>query len=128
MVSGETRLYFKRWYSEHLGSGDLHLAYYGRVNPALAGIEFKLPPMREELRAGLPVSRSLSPGWYAISATLLQGRPYTVFVDGAPDRGTSANAFSFFRELEPVDRVGYSILIYRISTEAESPNASQSAN
>ncbi len=41
---GQDLLYLKRWLEAHPEARPLHLAYYGVVDPAQAGIEYTLPP------------------------------------------------------------------------------------
>jgi hypothetical protein len=85
----------------------IKLGYFGEAYPSYYGIDFEpLPshpdrwehPMYHDLYPANP-----SPGVYAISATLLQG---VNIAD--PD------TYAWFREQEPVDKIGYSISIYRV--------------
>lgn len=122
---GQDLLLLQRWCQKHSTSTPLFLAYYGGVNPSLAGIEFNLPIMRDDLPKGLPASRALAPGWYAVSATFLHGQPYTVAAAGGMSYAP-AEAFSYFNDFEPVDQVGYSILIYHLEGNVERRNSAQS--
>lgn len=58
------------------------------------------------------------PGWYAIGVTALHG-------DSRPDRDLllrqGVPLCGYFRFFEPVDRVGYSILIYHLTPETVNP-------
>lgn len=69
----------------------IHLAYFGRVDPAEYGITYT------RLRPGQPVT-----GYVAISVTHLLG------VFDSPD------AYAWLWDYEPVDKIGYGIFIYRI--------------
>jgi 4-amino-4-deoxy-L-arabinose transferase-like glycosyltransferase len=106
---GQDLLALRDWKRNHLANERLHLAYFGRANARIAGIEFEVPPQFARLE-------DLKPGWYAVSVTLLQGRKYQVFdFDGGtvycPD-----GAFAYLNRLEPTDRVGYSIVLFHIQT------------
>ena len=99
-------------------AGSIGLAYFGAVDPALAGIDFRLPPRDPRVvPAGHAVDSDrlpLQPGLYAISVNFLYGLPHRVL---APD-GTSVmsdeNAFAYFRRLTPFARAGYSIALFRL--------------
>lgn len=57
------------------------------------------------------------PGFYAISASFVMGYP---FILRDPDGNlwyAEQDAYSYFRELEPVGRIGYSIFLYDVSVE-----------
>ena len=83
------------------------LSYFGEGRPEYYGIVYdgldSFPPrlMNPAARPFYPADPA--PGWYAISATTLQG---VHFAD--PDQ------FRFFRERRPADKVGYSIFLYNV--------------
>ncbi|MGE5756059.1 MAG: WGR domain-containing protein [Planctomycetaceae bacterium] len=59
-------------------------------------------------------------GLYAVSASLVRGLPWRVYDNDArrwAPYEAREHAFSYFGELEPIDRVGigYSILLYRVN-------------
>jgi hypothetical protein len=116
---GQDLLLLRDWVREHRESHPLFLAYFGEVNPKQAGIEFKLPPMANDQCLESRDAAGLAPGWYAVSVTLLQGRPYHICLPDGTQRDVPQDAFACFRKLEPVDHVGYSILIYHIDEEAD---------
>jgi hypothetical protein len=75
-----------------------------------------------------------APGLYAVSASLVRGLPWRVYDSlpfyrsGRPRDGVDnyrlwapyeapARAFSYFEELTPIDTIGHSIFIYRITPE-----------
>jgi hypothetical protein len=106
---GQDLLTLRTWLHRNAPGETISLAYFGRVNPTLVGIQYEVPPMQ------LSSPRELKPGLYAISVTLLQGRGYQVPTpDGGLERAPQ-HAFSYFRELSPVGRAGYSINLYRIA-------------
>jgi hypothetical protein len=91
---GQDLLYLKRWLDKHPQAKPLHLAYYGSIEPAQAGIEYRpLPP-------GAPQA-----GWYALSVSCLRG--------GCSPTGQRSE-YSEFLKLRPTARAGYSIYIYQI--------------
>jgi hypothetical protein len=79
------------------------LAYFGMVPPAFEGIAYQVPPSRAPL-----------PGWYAVSVNFVMGRPHTVRTPDGSWRAADVDEFGYFRALEPVDRIGYSIDIYQV--------------
>jgi hypothetical protein len=72
-----------------------------------------------------PTALRLEPGLYAVSASLVMGLPWRVY--DSPWHGLGAtnwmgwsawvDAFSYFRELRPVAKIGYSIWVYRVTAE-----------
>jgi len=117
---GQDLLLLREWQRNRLPHESIYLAYFGRVNPAHAGIDYQLPPL---LPASLPaaerakVTRALKPGWYAVSVTLLQGRGYTIHAPDGQSLPVDENAVSYFQEFVPTDRVGYSIFLYKIEQQ-----------
>ncbi len=88
------------------------LSYFGEARPEYYGINYigldSFPPrlMNPQTRPFYPTAPA--PGFYAISASNLQG---VLFQDH--DR------FAWFREREPVGKVGYSIFIYEVPAYGE---------
>jgi hypothetical protein len=82
------------------------VAYFGSVPPHTAGLSGDPPPQF-----------SPQPGWHAVSANFVQGRPHTLRLpDGRFDvRGL--DAYGYFRFFTPRWRVGYSIDVYQLSPE-----------
>jgi hypothetical protein len=87
--------------------GKVRLAYFGTDNPAAhlppERYEQIAPPWSENLVSGPQIAPS--PGYYAISATLLTGQLF------APQY---RDYFRVFRESTPVAKAGYSIFVYRV--------------
>jgi hypothetical protein len=71
-------------------------------------------PRNSTLQQRREAAFSLAPGWYAVSATLLQGRAYFVEQPDGTRVSSPENAFAYFQNLTPADRVGYSINLYRV--------------
>ncbi len=91
------------------------LSYFGEARPEYYGIEYKgldsFPPrlMNPQARPFFP--QEPAPGIYAISATNLQGVHFT-----------NHDQFAWFREMEPLDKLGYSIFLYDVeSTGSPTP-------
>jgi 4-amino-4-deoxy-L-arabinose transferase-like glycosyltransferase len=69
----------------------------------------------------------LEPGYYAVSATLLYGVPFRLYdpapLSKVPQAMSPAwntevpGAFSYFKQFEPITRIGHSIYVYRLSPE-----------
>jgi hypothetical protein len=105
---GQDLLYLKRWLDAHpdAKAKPLYLAYdMPLVDPRLAGIEYKLPPVDPRSRSAPRLDREVGPrpGWHVISVNELHRR------DGAYRY--------FLEELEPAARVGYSMNIYHVTPE-----------
>jgi len=84
-------------------TGPVQLAYFGRVDPRLYGVEFSMLGSAPHF------------GWVAISANFLAGVPYLLY-DAATETGrwTEPGEFEAFRKSLAVRRVGASIYLYRI--------------
>ena len=89
------------------GIDRIRLSYYGMSDPAYYGINYQYLPSPKfqpwTQRHRNEENLKLEKGLYAISATNIAG----IFLN---DR----NTYEYFRKLEPIDAVGYSILIYEI--------------
>lgn len=97
-------------YLEQRNAGPIYLSYFGEADPAYYGINYLALPSPSPLPPGTPVAEfyplNPAPGLYAISATNLVG--------ASPGLG---DTFSYFRNHEPVERVGNSIYIYQVFPE-----------
>ena len=96
----------RRWMDAN-GVERIKLGYVGEAFPPYYGIDFDpIPsfpdrwehPLHHELYLNDP-----APGLYAISANLIQGRNLA-----------DPETYAWFREREPLDKVGYSIFIYDV--------------
>jgi hypothetical protein len=86
--------------------GEIGLAYFGMLPPAEIGIVYHLPP-----------SWRLEPGWYAVSVNFAFGRPHTIRNPDGTVRSVDFGEFAYFREFEPVARIGYSIDVFHITAD-----------
>ena len=91
------------------GVDHINLAWFGTADPAVYGISYTpLPgePRFRHLWWDVPFDRNNpAPGIYAISATNLREMPL---------RPEEKTVYAYFRNIEPIDQIGYSILIYEI--------------
>jgi 4-amino-4-deoxy-L-arabinose transferase-like glycosyltransferase len=118
---GQDLFYLRDWLKEHPDARPLGLAYFGKPDPRVAGIEFTLPPKGvtspEELEDPYAQKIGPQPGWYAVSVMMSRGCSY-----GIPDgRGGGQwfplGSFSYFQRFKPIAHSGWSIYIYHITPE-----------
>jgi hypothetical protein len=83
-------------YMDARGVGEIYLSYFGTADPAYYGIGYRPLP-------DAPPDADAAPAYYAIGATNLQG----VY-------GQGSGASHWLAQYQPVDKVGYSIFVYRI--------------
>ncbi len=99
------------WMAEQ-GVDEVWLSYFGEARPSAYGIAFQgldsFPPrlMNPAARPFLPDNPA--PGVYAISVTNLLG---VQFADH--------DLFAWFREREPLDKLGYSLFLYEVEPTGE---------
>lgn len=91
-------------YVEQQPMPGLRLAYFGTVPPNRAGLSYQLPPVREP-----------EPGWYAASVNFVEGRPTPIRHPDGTIGGVDLDAFGYLRFFEPRQRIGASILVYRLT-------------
>jgi hypothetical protein len=95
-----------QWMAEN-GAGHVWLSYFGEGRPDYYGINYtgldSFPPrlMNPQARPFYP--HDPAPGIYAISVTNLQGVHFA-----------NHDQFAWFREREPLDELGHSILLYEV--------------
>lgn len=99
---GQDLYQLKDWLNAHPQAHPFHLAYAGVIDPKVFRIEAAHVP---EFRKGEEVE--LQSGWYAVSVNHVHG------YDNAD------GPWRYFLDRQPVDRAGYSILIYRVDTGFE---------
>jgi 4-amino-4-deoxy-L-arabinose transferase-like glycosyltransferase len=111
---GQGLKHLRRYLNEQ-SIDEVWLGYFGTADPAYylpqAGIRYRslfAPSSSDPAEGFSPINPA--PGWYAISATVLQG-PFSP----EPD------LFDWFRRHEPVAKVGYSILVYRVEPDPDPP-------
>ncbi|MGL4944254.1 MAG: ArnT family glycosyltransferase [Thermoguttaceae bacterium] len=90
---GQNSYFLKTWYDRHPLSRPMFIAYSSSESLDRLGIESSPPP------------KELVTGYYAI---------------GINELFDSSNQYAFFRDLTPVDRIGYSIYVYHITPDDSS--------
>ena len=138
---GQDLVALQRWWRKTIPDEKLGLAYFGQINPsifAVRGESFRwfLPPAWPGTIQPMVANPSpmligpapeLTPGYYAVSATVLYGLPWRFYDPAPPDSVPEAwamawnayrfNAFGYFRRFTPIERIGHSIYVYRLSAE-----------
>lgn len=96
------------WLADH-EIDQVWLSYFGEARPDYYGIRYagldSFPPRLMNPSARPYYPDDPAPGWYAISATTLQG----VHFD-------DHDQFHYFRDRQPEDKIGYSIFLYEQPT------------
>ena len=115
---GQDLVYLKQWLDRHPEARPLHLAYFGRVDPRVIGIEFSLPPKgpgsrHRGPRIG-PDQQGPLPGWHAVSVNLLQRHGWAVPDGKGGERWLNGSEFEYLFSFRPVATAGYSIHVYHI--------------
>jgi hypothetical protein len=141
---GQDLVTLDRWLHANHPGKKVGLAYFGQINPALlklrgGGFDWFLPPAVPGTVEPLPgvdpsyrvgPAQRLTPGLYAISASVVKGLPWR-FYDSitlntnpetswlpswdARENRRGEDAFGYFRGLTPVERVGHSIYVYEVT-------------
>ncbi|HEV8198546.1 MAG TPA: glycosyltransferase family 39 protein [Candidatus Polarisedimenticolia bacterium] len=110
------RVLHRQGVSEPIG-----LAYFGAVDPALAGLRYELPPRDPRVvPPGHQVASdgpALPPGVYAVSVNFLYGLPHRLLGPGGESVTSDERAFAYFRMLHPFARAGWSIEIFRVGPD-----------
>ena len=136
---GQDLVKLNRWLKENHPGRRVGLAYFGQINPSLLtlrgdGFDWFLPPalpgriapMVNDTTQLIGPATRLTPGLYAVSASIVRGlkwrfydsisltSPQTAWM---PSWNARQDAFAYFRELTPVERVGHSIYVYEVTAE-----------
>ncbi len=135
---GQDLVNLRDWLRENAPGEKVGLAYFGQINPNILILRdegfpwFLAPSAPGALRPMQPIERlegsppRLVPGLYAVSASFVRGLPYALYdssmrvanlYPGWDSRNTDIPAYTYFQELEPVAKVGYSIFVYRVTEE-----------
>jgi hypothetical protein len=135
---GQDLIALRKWCQETHPDERIGLAYFGQINPSIFAyrrepFRWFLPPARSGSMQAMPGRTSpplegpgsLTPGYYAVSATLLYGLSWRLYDPAPPDKVPSAlepawdarkfNAFGYFRMFEPIKIIGHSIYIYHLN-------------
>ncbi len=94
------------WMAEN-GVDEVWLSYFGEARPEQYGIAYQgldsFPPRLMNPQARPFAPSNPAPGIYAISATNLQGVHFT-----------NHDQFAWFREQQPLDKLGYSLFLFQV--------------
>ncbi len=115
---GQDLTFLKDWLSRHPEAGRIRLAYAGNTDPAVLGIAYTLPPMAGTAPGGDQTTHTTKDDeavYCAVSTHILHGFDWTVFDGQGKAVQLPWNAYRYFLAKKPIDRAGYSILIYRLS-------------
>ena len=99
-----------RWQAEQ-GGQPIFLSYFGTAHPSAYGIQFEpIPTWEPTPEQGDPTRQiynplNPAPGFYAISVNHLHGVVL----------GENRDFYKFFREKEPIEKIGNSIFIYEVA-------------
>jgi hypothetical protein len=105
---GQDLLFLKRWAEEHPEAWPLGVAYYGGIDPHVAGLDYRLAPTIDD---------GPRPGWYAVSVNFVCGASFPGFDEQGRRTFFPAGAYTYFGRLTPVAKAGYSIFIYHVTPE-----------
>jgi hypothetical protein len=123
---GQDLLYLQDWLTAHPEAEPIGLAYYGMFHPREIGISFQDVPgwLAEHSPDGVvrePISDSRNigpkPGWYAVSVNFLVGHPFWDYSASGNRGWFSQPYFTYFRQLQPAARNGYSLYVYHLTEE-----------
>lgn len=104
---GQDLRYLKAWLRNHPEATPLCLAYCGRIDPRLSGIQSYNAPQADS-------KREFPSGWYAISVNLLRGSAWYVPDGHGGTVSYGPGDLTPFLSQPPVAVVGASIHVYRI--------------
>ncbi len=115
---GQGLLYLKAWHDRHPEARPFHFAYFGVVDPRLAGIEFSLPPSARRTfstRAEGSAGRvGPQPGWHAVSTMLFTVNARSAMDGHGGSENVGAMDYDYFLCFRPAAMAGYSIFIYHV--------------
>ena len=126
---GQDVLALKRWVDDHPEAGSPGMAIFQSIHLRRFGIDFTdIPPGPDALPTEDhvdPTGIGPQPGYFAISVNFLRGMIFEVpNSDGTWSMIDRHDYYDYFKYFEPIDRVGYSIYIYKITpAEANSVRA-----
>ncbi len=143
---GQDLVALQRWWKANIPDQPIGLAYFGQINPSIFAIRGE--PFRWFLPPGMPgtvspmfgqpsprligPARRLTPGYYAVSASLLFGLRWGLY-DPAPPLAVpeaiqpvwayhpgrdGTHALEYFRQFRPImPPIGHSIYVYHLTEE-----------
>jgi 4-amino-4-deoxy-L-arabinose transferase-like glycosyltransferase len=138
---GQDLVALQRWWKETIPGQPIGLAYFGQINPSIfklrgESFDWFLPPVKPGIvhQTAQPPSplligpaKKLTPGYYAVSVTLLYGLPWRLYDPVSLVQPTAAwgpawnipderaDAFWYFRQFAPIEKIGHSIYVYHLT-------------
>ena len=113
---GQDLFYLKEWLAKHPEAEPFHLAYFGRVDPQVIGIEYSLPTSLDKSAMAANEWGSLL-GWNAVSVNLLDGFRWAVPDGQGGVRQMTGTEYRGLLRLAPAAMAGYSIRIYHVTPD-----------
>jgi hypothetical protein len=142
---GQDLVGLREWWQKTIPGEPLGLVYFGQINPSIFTVRGEpfswfLPPpipgtVHPTQRTNLGLlgpSKSLKPGYYAVSATVLRGLPWRYYDPAPLDRAPNAwlpawdvrenidgqDGYGYFRRFTPIGPpIGHSIYLYHLSEQ-----------
>jgi hypothetical protein len=139
---GQDLVGLQRWWRANIPNERIGLAYFGQISPSIfewrnEPFRWFLPPVPPGSAQPMPSAAKakvegfaprLTPGYYAVSATLLYGLPWRLYdpvrLTDAPGAFLPAwnvyqrNAFRYFQQFRPImPPIGHSIYVYKLTEE-----------
>ena len=137
---GQDLIALQQWCKKTIPGQPIGLAYFGLINPSIfklrgESLDWFLPPVRPEAIRPLPESpspmlvgpaRRLTPGYYAVSVSLVYGLRWRLYDPAPPARVparapawniTENDVFNYFRQFKPIERIGHSIYVYHLTAD-----------
>jgi hypothetical protein len=109
---GQDLIYFKEWVADHTEARPLFLSYFGFFDPKTAGLDYPPAPGQPVARESGTIPNVGMPepiaGWYAVSVNELYGYKHL---------GAESDRYAYLRQMQPVARCGYSILIFHLAPD-----------
>lgn len=113
------------WLDKHPEAAkDLQLAYFGSYDPRALGIKYHLPSPLFANAADRTQMDQLwmgpHPGWYVISKNYVVGHsmPVPDGINSMQFKFFAEPVYSYFADFKPIDRIGHSMLVYKLEPEA----------
>ncbi len=103
---GQDLFELKRWYDNHPAARPLHVAFFGAIDPQIAGIDFYPVPrgaMQGRVKEPDGLADGPRPGWHVISVNHLAGYQHDYH---------ELPYYTYFSAFRPTARVGYSMYVY----------------
>ena len=115
---GQDLFELQSWLKKHPQPSAIGLAYFGLVDPSILDIDFFLPPQNttDHLHKQ-SIPPSLPSGLYAISINYRQGLPYKSYNEHGKLVPVPYNAYRYFQQFHPIDRIGNSIWLFQIDPD-----------